>query len=325
MRVSFLSSFIVVASLLVSGFLVSTTSSAPYDPWYDLDDNGKIDIFDIVRMAGTYGTAGTPINKTALLLELQSRMDNLNASMLDLEDQLLALLLELQADVDSLTASVIELQSQVAALTQISGSVYRWNVFDTYCNGAPGWVCSNDGTTFGGVNPQQWTDGGATAQQMSSDKSLLRALFTQKGYGGANALVHASVFFHYSSTTGRVVVCLFRIRNTMDYAITWNPYFRYTAYNTWNERASVALNGVNKWVSDSGNSNAIANVTLSIPANRTSTVIFVSTASEPYPLPGTTYQYVREAVLAFCSNSLALPPGLEYVDDLDTATGGWDQ
>ena len=50
---------LVVASvLLVTPLLVGLTASAPYDPWYDLDENGKIDIFDVVRIAGTYGTTG---------------------------------------------------------------------------------------------------------------------------------------------------------------------------------------------------------------------------------------------------------------------------
>lgn len=45
---------------LAPPLLVGLTASAPYEPWYDLDDNGKIDIFDVVRMAGTYGTIGDP-------------------------------------------------------------------------------------------------------------------------------------------------------------------------------------------------------------------------------------------------------------------------
>jgi hypothetical protein len=46
--------------LLLTPFLIGLTASAPYDPWYDLDENGKIDIFDVVRIAGTYGTTGDP-------------------------------------------------------------------------------------------------------------------------------------------------------------------------------------------------------------------------------------------------------------------------
>ena len=57
------------AILLASTFLLSATAeTSPYDPWYDFDDDGDIDIFDTVDFAGRYGTTGVPINKTALLL-----------------------------------------------------------------------------------------------------------------------------------------------------------------------------------------------------------------------------------------------------------------
>jgi hypothetical protein len=51
---------VVATVLLLTPFLVGLTASAPYDPWYDLDENGAIDIFDVVRIAGTYGTTGDP-------------------------------------------------------------------------------------------------------------------------------------------------------------------------------------------------------------------------------------------------------------------------
>ena len=44
--------------LLSSPLVVQMTSSAAYDPWADLDDDGDIDIFDIVDIAGRYGTKG---------------------------------------------------------------------------------------------------------------------------------------------------------------------------------------------------------------------------------------------------------------------------
>lgn len=55
-----LANLTIAAMLLLTPFLVGLTASAPYDPWYDLDENGKIDIFDVVRIAGTYGTTGDP-------------------------------------------------------------------------------------------------------------------------------------------------------------------------------------------------------------------------------------------------------------------------
>jgi len=69
---------------LTATLIVGVTSSAEYDPWVDGNDDGIIDIVDIVNLAIRFGEEGTPINKTALILELQSKVDILNASPVDL-------------------------------------------------------------------------------------------------------------------------------------------------------------------------------------------------------------------------------------------------
>jgi len=61
-------------------FMILPIQSSPgngYDPWLDNNDDGKINILDIAATAKAYGTTGTPINKTALLLDLQSRVETL--------------------------------------------------------------------------------------------------------------------------------------------------------------------------------------------------------------------------------------------------------
>jgi len=69
--------------MLASLFFVNSTTSISsrdlgiYDPWCDIDDDGDIDIFDVVKLASKYGTTGTPINKTELILELQARVEAL--------------------------------------------------------------------------------------------------------------------------------------------------------------------------------------------------------------------------------------------------------
>jgi len=70
---------LILASLLMVGIGSPSTGCPPgeYCTWCDFDDDGDIDIFDIVDIAGRYGTTGTPINTTALLLELQARIDEL--------------------------------------------------------------------------------------------------------------------------------------------------------------------------------------------------------------------------------------------------------
>jgi hypothetical protein len=49
-----------VCGLLASTLLVGLTASAPYDPWCDLDEDGRISIFDVVQIAAVYGTLGDP-------------------------------------------------------------------------------------------------------------------------------------------------------------------------------------------------------------------------------------------------------------------------
>ena len=48
-----------VCVLLAPTLLVGVSSSATCDPWADLDADGDIDIFDIVTIAGAYGTTAT--------------------------------------------------------------------------------------------------------------------------------------------------------------------------------------------------------------------------------------------------------------------------
>jgi hypothetical protein len=60
---------------LTATLLVGVTSSAEYDPWVDGNDDGIIDIVDIVNLAIRFGEEGTPINKTALLLDLLDRVE----------------------------------------------------------------------------------------------------------------------------------------------------------------------------------------------------------------------------------------------------------
>jgi len=49
---------VIVSALLISASTSVSTRSGDYDPWVDLDDDGDIDIFDIVAMAGIYGSEG---------------------------------------------------------------------------------------------------------------------------------------------------------------------------------------------------------------------------------------------------------------------------
>jgi len=74
---------VLLALILSSLFTVQVSVSdfppdpaGEYSPWADLNDDGSINIFDVVWLAGRYGTTGTPLNKTALY-ELEARVEAL--------------------------------------------------------------------------------------------------------------------------------------------------------------------------------------------------------------------------------------------------------
>jgi hypothetical protein len=76
---------LVVISVLIVGVLyygmVSAQGPGDYDPWYDVNDDGTIDMRDIGGMARKFGTSGTPINKTELLLDLNASVTQLEAKL----------------------------------------------------------------------------------------------------------------------------------------------------------------------------------------------------------------------------------------------------
>jgi hypothetical protein len=196
--------------------------------------------------------------------------------------------------------------------------VIRYNIFDTYLE-ACCWNANNDAALFGGVSPSNWTDNNGMASQMSASAETLRTLFNKKLYPGLNALVASERWHDSSSTNGKVTVALMRIKNSTAAAINWTPAFYYTAFASWGERASVAVNGVNVWNTTGANvyANTLAAPVLSLPANATSTAIWV-VPSSPY---WSTNGFYRLTFLAFTNDSLALPAGLSFVDDLDSVTG----
>jgi len=169
---------------------------------------------------------------------------------------------------------------------------------------------------FGGVAPQQWGDSNGVASSMSSDAEQMRTLFNRKLYPGANAMIAADVWMSYSSTNSRHTGVLMRIANANAIDTSWSVTFYYTSYGAWGEYASASLNGASTWTSAGANAGAQTSQTLNltIPAGRTSTLIVVSASDAPSGPSRTNY-------LAFTGNSLTLPAGLTFVDDLDVASG----
>jgi len=205
------------------------------------------------------------------------------------------------------------------------GHMYRWSLFSTFDNPTGHWLFEDSATMFGGVAPSAWSDASALAGSITSNKDMQRSLLTQKGYPGRNAVVVANTRIQYSSIDGTLVVVLFRVKNTTAAPITWQPHYWYSCYRSWGEAASAALNGVNVLTDTCESSGKMSIVTMSIPANRTSTAIFVSGSGVPAFYGSVNSYWVRATVSGFVDDSLALPSGLEFVDDLDTATGGYEQ
>jgi hypothetical protein len=99
---------------------IGTNSSLPYDPWADINDDGKIDMKDIGYVARLFGVEGTPTNKTELLLELQAKINSLNAS-----------LLELQSRVDMLENAAQRNVTIWSGGSSTSGTSTGWNTYLT--------------------------------------------------------------------------------------------------------------------------------------------------------------------------------------------------
>jgi len=91
LMVAILATFCLTAILLTAIPIRSAPTPGEYDPWIDTNDDGILNYEDLFNLASRYGTFGAPINKTDLLLQLQSKIDSLNASFLDLEARVNAL------------------------------------------------------------------------------------------------------------------------------------------------------------------------------------------------------------------------------------------
>ena len=78
-----------LAAALFAVMPINSQGAGEYDPWLDVNDDGSIEMRDISSVARAYGTMGTAINKTELLLQLQTRISSLEARV-DLVEALLA-------------------------------------------------------------------------------------------------------------------------------------------------------------------------------------------------------------------------------------------
>jgi hypothetical protein len=198
--------------------------------------------------------------------------------------------------------------------------VLRYGVFSTFDQPTGGWNYGNSTGLTLGIAPSTWTDGGAKIWQISADKNLWRLVLSKSMPIYPSMAVLQDHWYDPSSTNGHVLVVLFRIKNSTGAAINWSPAFYHTNCGSWAEHSSLTINGNGNWTHTGdcyGSSNCQSQPTVSVPANRTSSVMMAVMSG----CGGGS----RTQILAFYGNTLTLPNGLSYVDDLDTATGGWEQ
>jgi subtilisin-like proprotein convertase family protein len=185
---------------------------------------------------------------------------------------------------------------------------YNWN-----------WFYGNTSTWTLGVAPSTWTDGNGKIWSISTDKNLWRTVLANKMNIYPTLCVLSDLWYDGSSTNGKVLVVLFRVKNTTGSAVNWAPAFYHTNYGGWSECSSATINGASTW-ENCGTcyaGNCQSQPTFSVPANRTSSIMFA--------IMSTPNSSQRAQLLTFYGDTLKLPVGLEYVDDLDTAAGDWSQ
>jgi hypothetical protein len=195
----------------------------------------------------------------------------------------------------------------------------RWGRFSSYDQNWGNWYYGNTATFTLGVAPSTWTDNSGRIWSISADKNLWRTVLvnTQKIY--PTMTVMSESWYESSSTNGKVLIVLFRVKNSTGAALNWSPAFYHTNYGGWGECSSATINGASTW-ENCGScyaGNCMSQPTFAVPASRTSSIMFAITNSPSSSM--------RTQLLTFYGDTLKLPAGLEYVDDLDTATGDWSQ
>jgi len=106
----------------------SATVAPEYDPWKDINDDGKINILDILGLAVIFGTEGTPIDKAAIAYNstvVYSHLYTTNTSEIDMEDTNLTITLVRPSD-------LLIMFSAEAHTNQSDGQIYLSARVDGY-------------------------------------------------------------------------------------------------------------------------------------------------------------------------------------------------
>jgi hypothetical protein len=112
-----------LAAMLFSVKPIKSQTEPVYNPMYDLNDDGVINMRDIALLARAFGSSGTPVNKTELLAE-QDEIDSLNSSRS-----------QCQSSIDSLnatlTSEINNLQSELSSLNTTILTKLGWPDYDS--------------------------------------------------------------------------------------------------------------------------------------------------------------------------------------------------
>lgn len=171
----------IVSALLISASTgVSTRSVGEYDPWADLDNDGDIDIFDVVRMTVNYGTSGEPYAAKAAI--------EFDGGWVDITDKCGQEVI-LEHGLNSMDVIV-----DITGKTTLDGGVHQRHLG---CTGyTPGWS-----TTYGGPN----SDAASSVIQTSDGGYALAGNTHSFGVGDADAWLvktDANGVKHWSATYG---------------------------------------------------------------------------------------------------------------------------
>jgi hypothetical protein len=138
--------------------------------------------------------------------------------------------------------------------------------------------------------------------------------------------VWSEEWLQHSSTNGRLIGLMFRIRNiTPNTTITWNLSFMFSSYAGYGEAASLAVNGNQLWTSLTlgAQQNCAPSCkqvqAIPVPPNRVSTVMLMVPSGSLSVCCNS-----RSLYLSFVDDSLRLPSGLQYADDVFTMSGGYE-
>jgi hypothetical protein len=195
--------------------------------------------------------------------------------------------------------------------------VFRYNIWHCYQNGPVGWYQGNNPAPFGNRHPSQWGDDNTWAHDMHPEIKYLKRLFNKEMYGSSDGITVCAESFHMChSTDDKRCGAITRIRNTKSSNVNIRINWTFSGWCGWGNRASTALNKGNVW---GGCCHGICtrDDNYNIVGGKINTLAWVAGGSHPYGH----YNHFRTTMLSF--NNFNLPDGLEFVDDLDTATGTW--